>query len=118
MAKNKTKPEENVRNIGIEVDSINSSCTDSHCAFHGKISLRGREFVGTVAKAAAQKTAVVSWVRLFFLPKYQRYEKRRSKLHVHNPSCINAQVGDRVRIVECRPISKTKNFIIVERMKQ
>lgn len=111
------KEKNKIRNLGVGAASVSGNCGDRHCAFHGKITLRGRQFVGIVVKAAAQKTAVVSWMRLFYLPKYQRYEKRRSKLHVHNPSCINAHVGDKVRIFECRPISKTKNFVIVERLK-
>ncbi|HLC58558.1 MAG TPA: 30S ribosomal protein S17 [Candidatus Nanoarchaeia archaeon] len=80
------------------------------------LSLRGREFIVTVIKAKAQKTAVVTWDRLFYLPKFQRFEKRRSKIQVHNPICINAQAGDKVKIVETRPISKTKHFVIIERL--
>ncbi len=114
----KTKNTE-IRNIGFDVKKPGSAeCNDKHCAFHGEITLRGRQFVGIVLRAAAQKTAVVGWERLFYLPKYQRYEKRRSKLQVHNPPCVNAGEGDKVRIVECRPISKTKNFIIVERLEK
>ncbi len=114
----KTKKTE-TKDVGLDIKSADSpECKDKHCAFHGKLTLRGRQFVGTVLKAAAQKTAVVGWERLFYLPKYQRYEKRRSKLQVHNPSCINAVQGDTVRIAECRPISKTKNFIIIERFKK
>ena len=40
--------------------------------------------------------------------------KKRSKLHAHNPPCIDAKPGDIVTIAECRPISKTKSFVIVE----
>ncbi|MBC7110345.1 MAG: 30S ribosomal protein S17, partial [Archaeoglobi archaeon] len=40
--------------------------------------------------------------------------KKRSKLHAHNPPCINARVGDVVKIAECRPLSKTKHFVVVE----
>ncbi len=80
------------------------------------IALRGREFVGTVLKAKAQKTATVEWERKYFVPKYERYETRRSRVQVHNPTEINATHGDRVRIMECRPLSKTKKFVIVEKL--
>lgn len=40
--------------------------------------------------------------------------KKRSKLHAHNPRCIRARPGDIVTIGECRPISKTKSFVILE----
>jgi small subunit ribosomal protein S17 len=104
------------KGIGINVKTPEGTCDDRHCVFHGDLKIRGRSFVGNVVKSVAQKSAVVQWSRLMFIPKYQRYEKRRSKLQVHNPPCINAKVGDKVRIVETRPISKLKNFIIVERV--
>ena len=87
---------------------------------HGKfqpkssLSLRGRTFVGTVISARMQKTVTVGWERKHFLKKYERYEKRKSKVKAHNPESVNAKDGDVVKIMECRPISKTKNFIVVE----
>ncbi|MBI2148102.1 30S ribosomal protein S17 [Candidatus Woesearchaeota archaeon] len=105
-----------VIDIGIQVENPKSECSDRHCAFHGGLKIRGREFVGVVTRTNSQKTAVIEWEKLHYLPKYQRYEKRYSKLQVHNPLCMNIKVGDKVRIVETRPISKTKNFVIVERL--
>ncbi len=87
---------------------------------HGKLqpknslSLRGRVFTGTVISARMQKTVTVEWERKHFLKKYERYEKRKSKVNAHNPESVNAKEGDVVKIMECRPISKTKNFIVVE----
>ena len=104
------------RNIGLAIKGPETDCGDRHCAFHGTLTLRGREFTGTIKKAHAQKTAVIEWDRLHYLPKYQRYEKRRSRLQVHNPACINAKIGDKVKVIESRPISKTKSFVIVERL--
>ena len=54
--------------------------------------------------------------RRFYLSKFERYEKRRTKIKAHNPPCINAREGDIVRIHECRPLSKTKHFVIVEKI--
>ncbi len=105
-----------VRDIGLDVKVPENVCDDKHCAFHGIIKVRGREFVANVIKTNSQKTAVVKWDRLFYIPKYQRYEKRNSRLQVHNPACINAKVGDHVRIVESKPISKTKTFVVIERV--
>lgn len=79
-----------------------------------KLSLRGRQFVGNIVSAKAQKTVVVEWTRLCFVPKYERYEKKKTKLKVHVPDEMKVNLGDKVRIVETRPISKTKNFIVVE----
>ena len=60
-------------------------------------------------------TATVEWERVQHIPKYERYEKKRSKIKAHNPKCINAAEGDIVKVMECRPLSKTKNFVIVEK---
>jgi small subunit ribosomal protein S17 len=78
-----------------------------------KISLRGRQFVGTIVSAKAQKTVTVSWGRLHYIPKYERYEKRRTKIQAHVKEGLKLKVGDKVRLVETRPISKTKHFMVV-----
>ncbi|MDO8480640.1 MAG: 30S ribosomal protein S17 [Nanoarchaeota archaeon] len=80
------------------------------------ISLRGRSFEGTVISARMQKTATVEWGRRVDLPKYERYTTRRTRVKAHNPESIRAEEGDIVRIRECRPLSKTKNFMIVEKL--
>ena len=90
------------------------SCNDKNCPFHGNLRIRGRAFVGEVISDKMSKTVTVQWDRQFYLPKYERYERRRSKVKAHNPECINAKKGDIVKIVECRPISKTKHFVVVE----
>lgn len=104
------------KDIGLGIKTPEKSCDDKNCAFHGELSLRGRIFEGEITKLNLQKTAVVQWTRQWYLPKYQRYERRKSRLHVHNPGCIEVKKGDKVIVVECRPISKTKNFVIVEKI--
>jgi small subunit ribosomal protein S17 len=52
-----------------------------------------------------------------FIPKYERYERRHSRIAAYNPECISAKEGDKVKIVECRPLSKTKAFAIIEVIK-
>ena len=105
------------KNIGIEVKFPEKECTDANCPFHGRLKIRGMEFVGEIKRLSAQKTAVIQWDRFFYLPKYERYEKRRSRVNAHVPPCLNLKIGDHVRIVECRPLSKTKNFVVVEVIK-
>ena len=85
--------------------------------FFKNISLRGRIFLATVISTNATKTAKVEFTRIHPITKYERSEKRRTRLQVHNPPSINAQIGDKVKIMECRPISKTKNFVIIEKLK-
>jgi len=50
------------------------------------------------------------------MKKYERYEKRTRKYSAHLPSCIgDVSEGDRVRIMECRPLSKTIKFCVIEK---
>ncbi len=105
-----------VKDIGLKIEAPKSECDDDYCAFHGKLAVRGRQFVGIVKGTRAQKTAVVVWSRLFYIQKYQRYEKRKTKIQAHNPRCIDAKVGDKVLIGECRKISKTKSFVILSKV--
>ena len=104
------------RNIGIKVKQPSKSCEDSKCPFHGDIKVRGRTFTGVIIAKDVHKTATVEWSYKASIPKYERTETRRTKIHVHNPPCINAEVGDVVRIAETRPLSKTKNFVIIENL--
>jgi len=106
---------ENFKDIGLEIKKPEGICEDKHCPFHGQLVVRGRYFIGTVKRINAQKTAVVEWDRLLYLQKYQRYERRRTRKAVHNPTCMNIKIGDKVTILETRPISKTKNFVILQK---
>jgi small subunit ribosomal protein S17 len=104
------------RNVGIVMEMPKQSCNDVKCPFHGKLSVRGRQFTGIVLSTKMRKTAIIEFDRLQYLKKYERYEKRRTKLKVHNPECINAKEGDSVKLMECRPLSKTKNFVIIQKL--
>ena len=73
-----------------------------------------RTVVGVVAKA--RKTPMTLRVEVQFLVQHARYGKflrRSSVLHVHDPE-NQADVGDRVEVMECRPISKTKTWRLVK----
>jgi len=90
------------------------SCGDKKCPYHGNVSVRGNVFEATVISARVPKNAVVKRMLTKYVKKFERYKKVRSKLHVHNPLCINAKVGDIVEIGETRKLSKTKNFVITK----
>ena len=104
------------RNIGIAAEAPKQICNDMKCPFHGRLRVRGRQFTGTVVSTKMRKTAIIEFQRLHFLKKYERYEKRRTRLKVHNPDCINAKDGEIVNVVECKPLSKTKNFTIIQKL--
>jgi len=101
--------------IGIDVRMPEQECEDVNCPFHGRLPVRGQIIEGVVVSDKAPKTVVILRSYLKKIRKYERYEKRKSKIHAHNPPCIDAKVGDVVKIAECRPLSKTKSFVVVEK---
>lgn len=92
-----------------------SICFDKKCPFHGGLSTRGKILTGKVISDRMQRTVVVQVDYLRYYPKYKRYARSRSKIHAHNPPCINAVKGDIVKIAECRPLSKTVSFVVIEK---
>jgi small subunit ribosomal protein S17 len=105
----------NVRDIGVDVKTPESACDDVNCPFHGTLPVRGQMIDGKVVSVKMDRTAVVERNYLKFQKKYERYEKRTSRYSVHNPPCLEVGVGDDVTIMECRPVSKTVAFVIVEK---
>ncbi|MCE5296419.1 MAG: 30S ribosomal protein S17 [Methanomassiliicoccales archaeon] len=104
-----------VKDIGIDVKAPQATCEDKHCPFHGELSVRGQVIDGIVVSVKMDKSAVVEKNYLKYDQKYERYEKRSSRYSVHSPPCLEVKVGDEVRIAECRPISKTVSFVIIEK---
>src|ERR671923_2266795 len=78
-----------------------------------------KERSGVVVADRMQKTVVVLVERTVMHPKYKKYLRRRTKVKAHDES-NQSHVGDRVVIVECRPLSRDKRWRvskIVERAK-
>ncbi len=101
------------RDIGLDVRAPRKRCDDRHCPFHGRLPVRGQVLEGTVVSNAMQRTAVVERTLLHYVPKFERYEKRRRRYLAHAPPCLEVKVGHRVRIAETRPLSKLVAFCIV-----
>jgi len=102
--------------IGISVKSPKERCNDSDCPFHGRLSVRGRIFQGLVVSDNMMKTITIRRNYLHYVPKYKRYERRHSCITAHNPPCIDAKNGDKVKIAECRPLNKTTSFVVIEKV--
>ena len=64
---------------------------------------------GIVSGTGSDKTIAVRIERMFKHPKYKKYIRRHSKVHAHDET-NEANVGDRVEIMECRPMSKMKRY--------
>ena len=92
------------------------SCEDRNCPFHGALSIRGRVLDGVVISSKMDKTVVVQREYLQFSPKFVRYERRHSHIPSHNPPCLDVKEGQKVKIAECRPLSKTVSFVVVEKL--
>lgn len=69
-----------------------------------------RRVEGLVTSDKMEKTVVVQTTRAFRHPLYGKVVKANRKLIAHNE--IEAKVGDKVRLVESRPISKTKRWVV------
>ena len=91
------------------------SCADAQCPFHGSLSARGRSFKGIVVNKFPRRICIV-FERTIYVKKYERYTKKRTRLHARLPSCIKAEVGDYVKIQECRPLSKIIHFVVIENL--
>jgi small subunit ribosomal protein S17 len=101
------------KSIGIPVNPPEQTCDDKNCAWHGRLPVRGRTFHGTVSSSKARSTVVVEWGYTHLVSKYERYERRKSSVVAYSPPCMKARQGDEVVIAECRPLSKTKRFVVV-----
>jgi small subunit ribosomal protein S17 len=102
------------KNLGLDVTPPATECGDVNCPFHGSLPVRGQVITGKVVSDRMKGTVVVAREYLQYIRKYNRYEKRTSRIHAHNPPCIGAREGDEVTIAECRPLSKTKAYVVVE----
>ena len=94
--------------VGAGVDAQAGNATGTEA----KRTSRRAEKVGVVASDKMEKTCVVRVDRLIKHPKYRRYVRRTSKFMAHNEK--GATVGDKVRIVETRPLSARKRWRVVE----
>lgn len=90
-------------------------CRDRLCPWHGdqKLKMRGRTFQGVIVRILPRRVSI-EFERVLKLPKYERFEKRRTKIHARLTDCMSGEVaiGDLVEIAETRPISKMIHFVV------
>lgn len=99
---------------GLPVTPPKRTCEDERCPFHGHLKVRGKLLTGKVVSTAGKSFAVVEVEYLYKVKKYNRWERRRSKISAHLPPCLDIKEGDTAIIGECRPLSKTISFVVVE----
>lgn len=95
------------------------SCADQFCPTHGRnaVKVRGRIFEGTVIKKHPKRVKIV-FERTLYVPKYERFEKRKTKVHARLPDCMDDIVeGDYIEVQECRPLSKLIHFYVIKKIR-
>ena len=102
------------RNIGIKVNEQTRDCQDKNCPFHGELSIRGKLFDGKVTGAKAKQTITLTKDEPIYFSKFKRYARGKSTIHAHVPGCLDVASGDNVLTAECRPISKSVSYVVIE----
>ena len=112
------KKTENKVEKGKQPNIVETSCKDKNCHVHGTLKSRGKIFEGTVIKKF-HKRIVIEFERMIYVRKYERYKKSKTKIHARLPICMEKQiqVGDYIKIQECRPLSKIVHFVVLEKIK-
>lgn len=99
---------------------LSVNCADQYCPFHGKnaVKLRGRTFEGEVVKKLPGRVKIES-ERVIYINKYERFDRRKTKLHARLPDCLKDEVhmGDWIQITECRPLSKIIHFFVTKKIR-
>ena len=105
-----------MRDIGVDVKSPTGEWDgDVNCPFYGSLRLRGQVLEGTIRSMGMNRTITIERQNVRYMKKYERFEKRTSVVSAHLPSCIgDVNIGDNVKIMDCRPLSKTVSFCVIE----
>lgn len=79
---------------------------------------RGRIFEGFVTKKFPRRI-VMEFERTVYVKKYERFYKKKTKLHARLPVEMekDIQVGDYIEIRECRPLSKLIHFVVIRKIR-
>lgn len=81
-----------------------------------QLGTRGRIFEGTVIRKFP-KRVVVEFERTLYIKKYERFFKKKTRLHARLPDNMSVELGDYIKIRETRPISKIIHFLVIEKVR-
>ncbi len=101
--------------VSSNIKKPEEECEDKKCPHHGNLKVRGRTFEGKIVSDKMDNTVIIERYYSEKVPKFERYERRSSRIQAHNPPCIGASEGDEVKIGECRKLSKQKSFVVLEK---
>ncbi len=82
------------------------------------LSTRGRTFQGIVTRKFP-KRVTIEFERTVRIPKYERFIKKKTRIHARLPDEIahDIHLGDLIKVRECRPLSKIIHFIVIEKIR-
>ena len=107
-----------VKDIGlgykIPREAYTGTYIDKKCPFTGSVSIRGAILKGVCISTKMTRTIMVRRDYLHYIPKYKRYEKRHKNISAHISPCFKCKEGDIVTLGECRPLSKTVRFNVLD----
>jgi small subunit ribosomal protein S17 len=110
---NMTEPTETTETTGTEATAAANEPTEATEATEATARAPRKVREGVVVSSAMEKTVVVAVVERVRHPRYNKFVNRTKKLYVHDEA-NDAKTGDRVRVMETRPLSKTKRWRITE----
>mmetsp|Transcript_3604 Transcript_3604/g.7302 ORF Transcript_3604/g.7302 Transcript_3604/m.7302 type:complete len:119 (+) Transcript_3604:105-461(+) len=91
---------------------------DKKCPFLGKISLRGKLYIGTIKSINMKASCIVRIDSLVYLKKYKRFMRSHKNIPTHVSLSLKCKKGDTVLIAQNRSISKTIRFNIIKVIKR
>ena len=94
----------------------NTENIEKKTASKNLVRARGRVFNGIVTKKFP-KRVVIELERTVYVHKYETYYKKKTRLHARLPDNMDINVGDLIKIQECRPLSKIIHFVVIEKLK-
>jgi len=80
------------------------------------VGTRGRTFEGYVIKKFPGRV-VIEYERTVFVYKYERYYKKKSRIHARLPATIDVNIGDYIKVQECRPLSKIIHAVVIGKVR-
>jgi len=65
------------------------------------------------------RRVVIEFERMIYVRKYERYAKEKTRIHARLPDCMKEEVnvGDIIKVQECRPLSKIIHFVVIKKIK-
>ena len=81
------------------------------------VATHGRIFKGEVTRKFPGRVTI-EMERTVRVPKYERFLKKKTRIHARLPETLDVQIGDLIKVRESRPLSKTIHFVVIEIVKK